>query len=152
MVFGDGAAAAILTGSDFAPPGLQILSVASQLTPASTQLLGYDLRSDGFHVVLDRRLPRLIATSLGRAVRDFLEKAEMEKIDFLAAHGGGPRILDAVQKALCLEDPLMAPSRESFDQVEKRIVSLHLVHASDAYGNSGWCSWRRPRYRPRPWS
>lgn len=117
MVFGDGAAAAILTGSDFAPPGLQILSVASQLTPASTQLLGYDLRSDGFHVVLDRRLPRLIATSLGRAVRDFLEKAEMEKIDFLAAHGGGPRILDAVQKALCLEDPLMAPSRESFDQV-----------------------------------
>jgi alkylresorcinol/alkylpyrone synthase len=117
MVFGDGAAAAILTGSDVAPHGLQLLTVASQLIQASTKFLGYDLRSDGFHIVLDRRLPQLIETKLGEVVRNFLEKAEMDKIDFLAAHGGGPRILDGVQRALRLEDALLAPSRETFDQV-----------------------------------
>jgi alkylresorcinol/alkylpyrone synthase len=117
MVFGDGAAAAVLTGSDLAPRGLQILSAGSQLIPASARLLGYDLRSDGFHVVLDRRLPRLIEARIGAAVGDFLGKAEMPRIDFLAAHGGGPRILDAVQKALGLDDALLAPSRQTFEQV-----------------------------------
>jgi alkylresorcinol/alkylpyrone synthase len=117
MVFGDGAAAAILTGSEHAQRGLQVVSVASQLTPASTRLLGYDLRDDGFHVVLDRRLPRLIEARIGEVVTGFLAKAEMGKIDFLAAHGGGPRILDAVQKALGLDDALLAPSRQTFELV-----------------------------------
>jgi alkylresorcinol/alkylpyrone synthase len=117
MVFGDGAAAAVLTGSELAPGGLQILSAGSELIPASTRLLGYDLRDDGFHVVLDRRLPRLVEARIGEAVKDFLSRAEMPRIDFLAAHGGGPRILDAVQKALRLEDALLAPSRQTFDEV-----------------------------------
>lgn len=116
-VFGDGAAAAVLTGADFAPHGLQISSVASHLTQGTTRLLGYDLRDDGFHVVLDRRLPRLVAARLGEAVRDFLRKAEMEKIEFLAAHGGGPRILDAVRDSLSLDDGLLVPSRDTFAQV-----------------------------------
>ena len=117
MVFGDGAAAALLTGADRAPRGLQLLSAASQLVGASTQLLGYDLRGDGFHVVLDRRLPKLIETRLGEVVSSFLEQAEMSRIDFLAAHGGGPRILDGIQSALGIDDALLAPSRETFDQV-----------------------------------
>ena len=117
MVFGDGAAAAVMTGSDLAPSGLQVLSAGSQLIPASARLLGYDLRDDGFHVVLDRRLPRLVEARIGETVRDFLDRAEMPRIEFLAAHGGGPRILDAVQKALGLDDALLAPSRRTFDQV-----------------------------------
>ena len=117
MVFGDGAAAAVMTGSDLAPSGLQVLSAGSQLIPASARLLGYDLRDDGFHVVLDRRLPRLVEARIGETVRDFQDRAEMPRIEFLAAHGGGPRILDAVQNALGLDDALLVPSRQTFDQV-----------------------------------
>ena len=68
MVFGDGAGAAVL-GAE--PPGasgrLQVRGAASRLLPASAGALGFDLRDGGFHVVLDRRVPRLIERSL-RAV------------------------------------------------------------------------------------
>jgi len=118
MVFGDGAAAAVMSGG--APtdaPGLTVEAAASHLVAGTTAALGYDLRDDGFHVVLDRRLPRIIGRSIGEVVEAFMERVGMERVDFLAAHGGGPRVLDAVQAALKLSDPLLAPSRKTYAEI-----------------------------------
>ena len=41
----------------------------------------------------------------------------MERVEFLAAHGGGPRVLDAVQAALNLDDALLAPSRRTYSEI-----------------------------------
>jgi len=118
MVFGDGAAAAVLAGAPPGEaPGLTVEAAASHLVPGTTAALGYDLRDDGFHVVLDRRLPRIIGRSIGEVVRAFMERVGMERVDFLAAHGGGPRVLDAVQAALGLADPLLAPSRRTYAEI-----------------------------------
>jgi alkylresorcinol/alkylpyrone synthase len=118
MVFGDGAAAAVLAAAPaVGTPGLKVEAAASHLVGGTTGALGYDLRDDGFHVVLDRRLPRIVGRSIGEVAHAFLERTGMERIEFLAAHGGGPRVLDAVQAALDLEDALLAPSRRTYAEV-----------------------------------
>src|SRR5439155_16197575 len=84
MVFGDGAAAAVLgerTGS-----ALRLVTAESRLVPDSEHVLGFDLRDSGFHVVLDRRLPQLIEASLGEVVADFQRRRQVPEPDFYAVH------------------------------------------------------------------
>lgn len=118
MVFGDGAAAAVMAvAADAGSPGLKVEGVGSHLVGGTARALGYDLRDDGFHVVLDRKLPKIISRSIGAVAMGFLERFGMERIDFIAAHGGGPRVLDAVQRALQLDDGLLAASRQTYAEV-----------------------------------
>ncbi|HUY57276.1 MAG TPA: type III polyketide synthase [Candidatus Micrarchaeaceae archaeon] len=107
MVFGDGAAAAVLTGD---PGGLELVATGTRLIPETDHLLGFDLRDDGFHPVLDRRLPRLIEHELAGALAGFGEG----RLDFVAVHAGGPRIFDAVESGLGLQPGALVESRSSF--------------------------------------
>ena len=114
LVFGDGAAAAVLSSDP--GPGLQVRAAASHLVAGTTDALRFDLRDGGFHVVLDRRLPKLVAVTLGDAVSAFTARSGMGEIGFVAVHAGGPRIMDAVQGALGLEASKLAASRRVFDR------------------------------------
>ncbi|MGH7642671.1 MAG: type III polyketide synthase [Candidatus Dormibacteria bacterium] len=109
MVFGDGAAAAVLTGE---PGGLEVVATGTRLIPGTQALLGFDLRSDGFHPVLDRRLPHLIERELVGALAGFGEG----RLDFMAVHAGGPRIFDAVENGLGLVPGALVESREVFSR------------------------------------
>ncbi|HVB13566.1 MAG TPA: type III polyketide synthase [Candidatus Dormibacteraeota bacterium] len=109
MVFGDGAAAAVLTGE---PGGLEVVATGCRLIPDTDKLLGFDLRDDGFHPVLDRRLPRLIEHELAGALAGFGEG----HFDFVAVHAGGPRIFDAVESGLGLSPRSLEPSRATFSR------------------------------------
>jgi alkylresorcinol/alkylpyrone synthase len=118
MVFGDGAAAAVLGAEPSGASGrLQVLGAASRLLPASAAALGFDLRDGGFHVVLDRRLPRLIERSLREVVDDFAARQGIDQPTFYAVHAGGPRVFDAVAAALELVPADLAPSRRVFREV-----------------------------------
>lgn len=116
MVFGDGAAAAVLGRfqADGAEGRLQVCGTASRLLPDSEGALGFDLRDTGFHVVLDRRLPRLIERSLAQVVSDFTGRQGMDRPGFYAVHAGGPRVFDAVEAALRLRPEELEPSRRVF--------------------------------------
>lgn len=116
MVFGDGAAAAVMS-ADGPGPGLRVDSAGSRLVPDTIGLLGFDLRDDGFHVVLSRRLPELLSRRLRDVIKDFRQTAGVGRLDFVAAHGGGPRILDAVEEVLDLGSEATAASREVFQRV-----------------------------------
>jgi predicted naringenin-chalcone synthase len=113
LVFGDGAGAAVVAGSD-GKGGLQLVKAASHLVPDTAGLLGFDLRDDGFHVVLDRRLPRVLANGLRAVVDEFLAPAGLGDLDFVAAHAGGPRIFEAVESALQLSPEALDVSRHVF--------------------------------------
>jgi predicted naringenin-chalcone synthase len=115
MVFGDGAAAAVIGKGDGS--GLRLVSAESRLLPESEHVLGFDLRDTGFHVVLDRRLPQLIETHLGEVVADFRRRHGVPEPDFYAVHAGGPRIFDAVESALGLPPRHLAASRRAFREV-----------------------------------
>jgi alkylresorcinol/alkylpyrone synthase len=114
MVFGDGAAAAVLGAGD---GGLHVRGAASRLLPDSEAALGFDLRDTGFHVVLDRRLPRLIEGSLAGVVADFADRQGIAAPSFYAVHAGGPRVFDAVEAALGLATGDLALSRRVFREV-----------------------------------
>jgi alkylresorcinol/alkylpyrone synthase len=115
MVFGDGAGAALLRGGD-APHGIAIESCGTVLIPAGAAALGYELRDGGLRVVLSRELPQVVEAHLHAAVASFLEQAglSLSDIDVVAAHPGGPRIFDAIERSLELPPDALAVSRSVF--------------------------------------
>jgi alkylresorcinol/alkylpyrone synthase len=118
MVFGDGAAAAVIGGPGAAGGGwLQIRGAASRLLPGSAGALGFDLRDGGFHVVLDGRLPHLIERSVAEVVAEFAGRQGIERPAFYVVHAGGPRVFDAVEAALHLDPDDLALSRRVFREV-----------------------------------
>lgn len=108
LVFGDGAGAAVLGAGD----GLTVVRTASHLIPRTADVLGFDLRDGGFHVVLDRRLPRILGERLRPVVEDFMPAPE-----FYVVHAAGPRIFSAVEGALRLQPDALDCSRQVFAQV-----------------------------------
>ncbi len=113
LVFGDGAGAAVLGRG----AGLQVVGTASHLIPRTEHVLGFDLREGGFHVVLDRRLPRILERELRPVVERFAASADLREPSFYAIHAAGPRIFDTIQSALCLPPHALDASRQVFAEV-----------------------------------
>jgi alkylresorcinol/alkylpyrone synthase len=111
-IFGDGAAAALVTGRPIA--GVRLVDTASHLFPDSLGALGFDLETDGFHVVLGRELPGLVRAEIARLVAELLARNDLsrEQLRAFALHPGGRRILDAIQEQLQLRPEDTQPSRE----------------------------------------
>ena len=112
LVFGDGAGAAVLTGSQDGEGGLEVVRSASHLIPGTADILGFDLRDGGFHVVLDRRLPRVLSREAAPVVESF-----MGEPSFYAVHAAGPRIFSVFESALKLPPDALAISRCVFEEV-----------------------------------
>lgn len=137
MVFGDGAAAVVMGGS---PRGLQVRGAASRLLPNSEDALGFELRDGGFHVVLDRRLPRLIEQRLPEVIADFATRQHIDVPGFYAVHAGGPRVFDAVETALRLPPDALAESRRVFREVgnlSSASILFSLAELPDATAGDG---------------
>jgi alkylresorcinol/alkylpyrone synthase len=115
LVFGDGAVAAVMGPA--ADGCLQVRGAAAHLVPESAHALGFNLGDGGLHVVLDRRLPRLIARELAAVVEAFRRRQGIERPHFYAVHAGGPRVFDAVERALELRNGELEPSRRAFREV-----------------------------------
>ena len=103
LVFADGVGAAVLSEDD--SPGIEIVSSRSLLLPDSLTEMGFDLRDGGFHVVLSKDVPGLLAGPFGRATDQLLADYELtaSRLAFACIHPGGPKILRAVDEALGVE-------------------------------------------------
>lgn len=101
-IFGDGAAAVLVTGRD--APGARILGTQSHLFPRTIDALGFDLKDDGFHVVLARELPSIVRSELGGLVDRLTARSGLTRQDLssLVLHPGGRRILETVEDTLAL--------------------------------------------------
>lgn len=117
LVFGDGAGAAVIGGRENRQPCLEVVRAASHLVPGTAEVLGFELRDSGFHVVLDRRLPRVLARELRPVVDRFTAVGGAPEPDFYVVHAAGPRIFDAVQAALDLPADALDVSRRTFSRV-----------------------------------
>ncbi|MET8781216.1 3-oxoacyl-[acyl-carrier-protein] synthase III C-terminal domain-containing protein [Streptomyces sp. NPDC004589] len=105
-LFGDGAAAVIAYGADHpdATLGPTIVDTRSHLYPDTGQIMGWNIKSSGFQVVLDPQLPDLVRRYLADDVEGFLGDHGLKPKDVTAwvCHPGGPRVLGAVSDALDL--------------------------------------------------
>ena len=102
VLFGDGAAAAIVTGRPVQGP--RILDADTYTFPQSIESMGFDLRDTGFHIVLSKDVPQLIREKIRAVVDRFLGRSGLT-LDAIAAfilHPGGQKLLSYLEEQLDL--------------------------------------------------
>ncbi|MBI4606986.1 MAG: hypothetical protein HY721_33910 [Planctomycetes bacterium] len=109
MLFGDAVVAAVLgpDGAAGAAPGWRPPKVAatrSHVLPRPQGLLGYELKSTGFHIVLSPEVPGLVRGTLGGVVDALLGDAgwSLGEIRHWVLHPAGRKVLQAALEALGL--------------------------------------------------
>jgi predicted naringenin-chalcone synthase len=118
-VFGDGAAAAIVTGRPPASdaPWLTIDRLASELTPVGEKDMAWTIGDAGFEMVLSAAVPKIIDTYIEGALEPLLSEDPALGADpaggirHWAIHPGGRSILDKVEAKLGLSESQLTPSR-----------------------------------------
>lgn len=107
-IFGEGAAA-VLVGQG---PGPWIVDSESVLLPGTTGAMGWAFQDGGPRLVLSPGIPGLIRRHVGAEVRGFLGRNGLSPNKVrIAAHPGGPKVLEAIRAALGLESRALDPSR-----------------------------------------
>lgn len=122
-LFGDGAAAVVLTGGGRDPggpgAGPAIVASASSFYPGTERVMGWDVVDSGFKVVLSARVPDVVRENVARDVDAFLAMHGLDRsaIRHWIAHTGGPRVLQAFEGALSLPEPALARSWKSLREI-----------------------------------
>jgi len=105
-LFGDGAAAVIVAGSDCGLSGPKILATRSVFYPDTEEMMGWNISEKGFRIVLSREVPTLVRENLAHDVDEFLSTRGLTRADIgsWVLHTGGPKILEATADALGLKN------------------------------------------------
>lgn len=101
-LFGDGAAAAVLVGSERAATGPTVRATRSIFYPDTERVMGWDISEKGFQVVLSATVPEVVRKHLRSDVDRFLADQGLTRGDVSSwvAHPGGPKVLEAMEEAL----------------------------------------------------
>jgi len=136
-LFGDGAAAAVVTGSDRGATGPRILATRSVFYPDTEDVMGWNISERGFEIVLSPAVPTVARERLGHDVDDFLRSQGLSRRDVACwvCHPGGPKVLQAMQDALELPAEALAASWRNLQQrgnLSSASVLLILADTLDA--------------------
>ncbi len=131
-LFGDGAAAVVMTGAhrvDAARPGPDVLSSRSRFYPGTERVMGWDIGGTGFRIVLDASVADVVGGHLAEDMKAFLAERELDLTDIRRwiAHPGGPKVLTAVQQALALPDRALQHAWDSLASVGN-LSSASVLH------------------------
>ncbi len=107
-LFGDGAAAALVAGSEaggFERDGqrpLEVLATQSTLWKDTLDVMGWEVDGQGLHVVFSRDIPSIVRDKVRHTLSAFLEAngLPLGALDHLVAHPGGVKVLRAYEAAL----------------------------------------------------
>jgi alkylresorcinol/alkylpyrone synthase len=105
-LFGDGAAAVMLVGAERPSSGPAILGTRSVFYPDTEDIMGWEISKKGFRIVLSAQLPELIQQRLRPDLDCFLADFGLSRGDIgnWVIHTGGPKILEAIERAFGLSD------------------------------------------------
>lgn len=103
VLFGDGAAAVVVTGRGARGP--RILDTESYLFPESLDAMGFDLKETGLHIVLSKDVPQMIREKIKGLVTNFLKRSGLgqEQISRFLLHPGGQKLLLYMEEELGLK-------------------------------------------------
>lgn len=118
-LFGDGAAAVVVTGAERPAAGPRVLASRSVFYPESERVMGWDVSERGFQIVLSAAVPDVVRRHLGHDVDAFLADHGLTRpdIDVWIAHPGGPKVLEAVQETLALSNGALEAAWQSLKEV-----------------------------------
>jgi len=96
------------------------------------------LSENGFRIVLTTDLSDVVESRLGAAITQFLAAQGLTADDVGAwiCHPGGPRVIDAVQRALKLADEAVSQSREALAEAGN-MSSASVLHILERVGDAG---------------
>ncbi len=111
-LFGDGAAAVMIAGAEYEQPanktksGPEIVATRSNLYSDTEDVMGWDISEKGFRIILSREVPDVVVKNLGRDALEFLADHGLKREDIKSwvIHTGGPKVLEATEKALDLKN------------------------------------------------
>jgi alkylresorcinol/alkylpyrone synthase len=112
-LFGDGAAAVVVSGDNVQRPGPCVLDVQSTIWPDSLDVMGWNIVSEGMQVVFSRRIPAIVRKYMAENLQEILEKnyLTLHDVDHIIAHPGGAKVIEAYEEALNLTNGKMDISR-----------------------------------------
>ncbi len=114
-LFADGAAAVVgvaeLNGE---ARGWTVQAQGTLLMPESSDAMSWRIGDHGFRMTLSAEVPELIRANLGGWLRGWLKHQGLgvDEVGSWAVHPGGPRILEAVEETLALENGALDVSRD----------------------------------------
>jgi alkylresorcinol/alkylpyrone synthase len=120
-LFGDGAAAVVVAGADrtLASPtahrGPRVLATRSRLFADTVDVMGWNVSSSGFQLVMSRDVPKMADDHLGGEVDRFLADHGLTTADITTwiCHPGGPKVLEAIESAVGIPREALRHSWES---------------------------------------
>ena len=118
-LFGDGAAAAVITGADRQARGPRILATRSVFYPDSEDVMGWKVSEKGFGIILSADVPNVVRRHLRADVDAFLSEQNLTRDDIRTwvCHPGGPKVLQAMQESLDLPADALAITWDSLSRV-----------------------------------
>lgn len=132
-LFGDGAAAVLLSAT---PIGPVIQNYHSYLLPDTASLMQWNVTSTAFEMVLHKSIPHHITTHLPEVLKDAYEKG-IQPPDTFVVHPGGKEILNAFAQAI--------PESQSDLEISKAILkrlgnmsSVTILFVLESYQVQGW--------------
>jgi len=118
-LFGDGAAAAVLVGEHRDTMGPRVVASRSSFYPDTERVMGWDVSDKGFKIVLSAEVPEMVRRYLRRDVDAFLSEHSLQRKDIAAwiSHPGGPKVLEAMEETLELENGALDLTWQSLREV-----------------------------------
>ena len=104
-LFGDGAAGLLLHNTrQGSRAGPRVLASGEWCWPDTEYIMGWDIKDDGFGIVLSPELPALMNKALAPALQDFLDRNGYRLSDFngFLFHPGGRKLLETMEQVLGL--------------------------------------------------
>ncbi len=129
-LFGDGAGAVVATGAELASglrAGPRLLASRSRTYPDTEDVLGWEIGSDGFRIVLSVEVATVVEKYVADDIRNFLGDHGLTTADVSTwvLHAAGPKVIDAVENALELPVHALDPTRDSLrDNANLSSVSM----------------------------
>ena len=112
-LFGDGAAAAVLSGVA-GDPGPRLTGWGEHTWADSEAVMGWTVEDDGLGVLFSRDIPSLVAADYGPVLDGFLTQHGLRRSDLAATacHPGGAKVVAALETVFGLSDGAMAAERQ----------------------------------------
>src|SRR5271168_3694016 len=111
-LFGDGAAACVLRADE---AGIAAVEMSGQHTwPDTLDIMGWNVDPEGFGVIFDRAIPPFAEEHIAPAITGILGRAGLglAEVDRFACHPGGSKVINALERALSLEQGSLDHERD----------------------------------------
>ena len=92
-----------------------MVAIGEHFWPGTEHIMGWDIKNDGFGIVLSAELPALIRENLVPAIDAFLARNGLSRddLDGYLLHPGGSRIVDVAETILGLPPQALDPTRQT---------------------------------------